>query len=494
MNDRVARRLVLAVLSATCSSCLVGPNYTPPTPAVPAGWYAPMDNGLVADAGAEYDSVDRAWWRTLDDPVLDRLVSLAVSSNLDVRRAIARVRVARAARREQQAAFFPPVDASSGYERRRSPSVSNRSTSNSDDSFGGRDFDDFSAGFDATWELDLFGGIRRANERAEAELEASDADLRSTLVSVVAEVARNYVDVRSLQARVEIAKSNAESQRGTLDIVTWRHKAGLANALDVEQAAYNLAETRSRIPVLTADLARARNRIAVLVGSNPGSYDDVLEARRPVPRVPARVAVGLPADLVRRRPDVAAAERRLAAATAAIGIATADLYPHLSLSGTFSVAASDFASLDSAAARGYSIGPAIRWNVFDAGRLRSIIAQRSAEADLALDDWIAAALAAGEETENALVQFATEQERRDRLVEARAAAHRAHDLARVQYENGLVDFERVLEAERAALVFEQSVAESEANVVNNLVALYKALGGGWQVVECDDERCEEALL
>src|SRR5207253_2464397 len=196
-------------------------------------------------------------------------------------------------------------------------------------------------------------------------------------------------------ARVAVAVDNAKSQEQTLQIVQWRFQAGLTGALDVEQATYNLAQTRSRIPALEIDLAAARNRIAVLIGSSAGSLDAELAQRKPVPSPVSAVAVGVPVDLLRRRPDVAAAERRLASATAAIGVATADLYPKLTLSGTFSVAATDIAALDSSAARGFSIGPQLRWNLFDAGRLRSVVKQRSAEADAALADWQAAVLQAG---------------------------------------------------------------------------------------------------
>jgi len=474
----LAVRLAPALLaSLLCASCLVGPDYKAARTTLPAGWSARMENGL--EIGSEESlAVDRAWWQTLGDPQLDGLVARAVENNLDVHRAIARIREARAARQVARASFFPTVDTEAGYQRRQTTGT--RSSS-----------DAFSAGFDSSWEIDLFGGIRRSSEQATAEFEAAGADLSNVLVSVVAEVARNYVDMRSLQARVAIAVDNAESQKHTLEIAEWRYRAGLAGALDVEQATYNLAQTRSRIPALEIDLAAARNRIAVLLGASAGSLDAELAVRKPVPVPTATVAVGLPVDLLRRRPDVAAAERRLAAATAAIGVATADLYPKLTLTGTFSVAASDFASLDSAAARGFAVGPALRWNLFDAGRLRGIVKQRSAEADAALADWQAAVLSAGEEAENALVAFAKEQQRRDRLREAELAASKAQDLARLQYQNGLSDFQTVLEAERSRLVFEESLAESEASVTTNLVALYKALGGGWQVADCTDTGCRD---
>ncbi|MFN2426696.1 MAG: TolC family protein, partial [Candidatus Binatia bacterium] len=254
-------------------------------------------------------------------------------------------------------------------------------------------------------------------------------------------------------------------------------------------ARYNLAETRSRVPVLETSRVAAANRLAVLLGSDPGSLADELDREAPVPAPPAKVAVGLPTDLLRRRPDVEAAERRLEAATAAIGVAKADLYPRLSLSGTFGVSATDVALLDTAAARGFSVGPSLTWNLFDAGRLRSIVNRRSAEADEALAAWEAAVLAAFEEADNALVAFAQEQQRQVRLGEARTAARNAQELASLQYESGVLDFQRVLEAERATLVFEESFAMSQAAVTNNLVAVYKALGGGWAVVRCTDDGC-----
>ena len=477
MSERRLPGAVLAAASLLCSSCLVGPDFRPPETALPSGWSAPLTGGLGTGAYSAQD-----WWKSLGDPLLDDLVARAIANNRDVHRAVAQVRAARAARRGAQAALFPSLNASVDYQRRR-PASTTVSPSAS------REFNDYSAGFDSSWEIDLFGGLRRSSEQAAADLEAAGADLDDVLVSVLAELARNYVEFRSLQARIAIAGDNARSQAGTLDLTRWRFEAGLVGALDVEQAAYNLAETRSRIPALETQRVAAANRIAVLLGVHAGSLDAELAAVAPVPTPPARVAVGLPTDLLRRRPDVAAAERRLAAATAAIGVAKAELYPKLSLSGTFGVSATDFAKLDTGAARGYTVGPTLTWNLFDAGRIRSVVNQRSAEADAALASWEATVLAAFEEARNALVAFAQEQQRRDRLAEARSAARNAQELARLQYENGLLDFQRLLEAERATLVFEESFAVSQANVTSDLVALYKSLGGGWETVNCSDEGC-----
>lgn len=471
MNERPAAPLLLVAAALLASSCAVGPEFRRPDSRPPASWASPLGQGL--DDGAV--DFEKAWWTAFGDPKLDDLIARAVTANADAKQAVARVSAARAARRGAIAAFFPALDSSAEFSRRQVSGA----TGSVPVFTSTREFDNYSVGFDSSWEVDLFGGQRRGFEKASAELDAADADLGQVLVTVRAEVARNYVELRSLQSRVVIAERNAAGQGETLNLVRWRFDAGLAGALDVEQAEYNVAETRSRAPALEIQLAAARHRIAVLLGLDAGALDAELEAAAPLPAIPSRIGVGVPADLLRRRPDIVAAERRLAAATAAVGVATADLYPRLSLSGSFSVSAADVANLDAVAARAYSIGPTLRWNVFDAGRLRSIVNVRSAEADAALAAWESAVLSAGEEVENALVACVREQQRRDRLVEALAAARRALGLAQLQYENGLVDFQRVLEAQRSVFVFEESLAGSEAAVLTDFVALYKALGGAW---------------
>lgn len=472
MSERVVARLAGALaVAAQLSSCAVGPDFRPPAMNAPAAWASPMDRGLVAGASG----VEEDWWHAFHDPLLDDLLARAVRANRDARQAVARVTAARAVRSGAFAPFFPTLDSGADFSRRQVSGA----TGSVPVFTASREFDNYSVGFDSAWEIDLFGGQRRGLEKATAELDAAEADLAHVLVTVRAEVARSYVELRSLQARVAIAERNAASQSETLDLVRWRFEAGLAGALDLDQAEYNVAETRSRVPALGIQLEAARHRLAVLLGLDASGLDRELAAAAPLPAVPARVAVGVPADLLRRRPDVVAAERRLAAATAAVGVATADLYPRLSLSGSFSVSASDVTSLDAVAARAYSVGPTLRWNLFDAGRLRSLVKVRSAEADSALAAWEKAVLVAGEEVENALVACVREQQRRDRLAEAGTAAGRALDLARLQYGKGLVDFQRVLEAQRSMFVFEESLAASQALVLTDFVALYKALGGAW---------------
>ncbi|HYC57024.1 MAG TPA: efflux transporter outer membrane subunit [Candidatus Binatia bacterium] len=481
----MSRRLAcLAALCALAAGCFkVGPDYREPLVPALSRWNAPLERGL--EPGAR----DLAhWWRLLGDPMLDSLIERAIARNTDIARATAAALEARARRTGSIASLFPAADVDAGY-RRQKRTGSFGSFSNADDGSGSTGggstgaTNAWSAGFDASWEIDLFGGVRRGIEESQATLEAARADLRDVLVTVLAEVARNYVELRSLQERIAIAHANAESQGETLQLTRWRFEAGLVGDLDVQQATYQLSQTRAGIPTLESELAQIGHRLAVLLGAPAGSLDAELAPRGPVPEPPARVAVGVPADLLRRRPDVAAAERRLASATAAIGVATADLYPKLSLTGSLELSATSLSGLDDDSARGYGIGPSLRWNLFDAGRIRAEIAARSAQADQALADYEAAVLAAYEEAENALVAFAREQVRRDRLAHAVGAARDAERLARFQYENGVIDFQSVLEAQRARLGLEESLAISHAAVTTNLVALYKALGGGWERVQ-----------
>jgi NodT family efflux transporter outer membrane factor (OMF) lipoprotein len=481
----LARALAPAVAAAGLSSCvLVGPDYRqPPTPK-PSRWVAELERGLVSG-----EPEMSQWWSVFGDPLLDDLVYRAVTTNLDVTDALARVREARARRAVAGAEIFPSVDATGTYQRQKSSVAFGNDNGGSSSGNFDRTSDFYSTGFDASWEIDIFGRRRRALEQTTAELESSAASLRDTLISVVSEVARNYVEARSLQSRIAIAETNVTSQSESLDLVQWRFKAGLVGGLDVDQATYNLANTRAQIPVLETQLAAARNRIAVLLGLPPGAVDEDLAAPAPVPAAPIEVAVGVPADLLRRRPDVASAERQLAAATAAIGVATADLYPTLTLNGTIGFSASDFADIGSGASERWGFGPSIRWNIFDAGRIRAQIRARSAQADQALAAYESAVLNAYEEAENALIAYVREQVRRDHLVEAVTAAESALKLARTQYASGIVDFQQVLEAQRAQLVFQESLAISAASVATDLVALYKALGGGWQAADCGTHEC-----
>ncbi|MCJ7596539.1 MAG: efflux transporter outer membrane subunit, partial [Desulfobacterales bacterium] len=310
-------------------------------------------------------------------------------------------------------------------------------------------------------------------------LQASQEGLRDVLVSLVAEIGLNYVEVRTYQARLAVAEANLKSQEETLDLTRWRYEAGLSDELAVEQARYNLENTRSQIPTLRTGLEGAKNRIAVLLGEPPGAVRAEMERPMPVPVTPLEVTVGVPADTLRHRPDIRRAERELAAQTARVGVATADLYPKLTLSGSIGLESLSLGRLLISGTRNSSIGPRLTWRIFDAGAVRQNIEVQSALQEQALVQYETAVLSALEEVENALVAYANEQVRRQSLAAATQAAKRAAGLARDRYASGLIDFQVVLDAERSLLTLQGQLAQSDGAVTSNLITLYKALGGGW---------------
>ena len=466
-----------AVMMSVFAGCApVGPDYAPPDASLREVWHTQLKGGLIVD-----DLDKRAlasWWSTLDDPVLTNLIEWAVAGNLGLKEARARVREARARRGISEADRFPTIDASGLAKLSRS----------SEETGSGSERELYAAGFDAIWELDLFGGKQRAVEAAEAKLQASEENLRDVLVSLLAEVALNYVEVRSFQTRLSVAEANLDAQKETYNITQWRFQAGLTTQLDVEQAKYSLERTRSEIPSLQTGLEQAKNRLAVLLGQHPGSLENTLAEHKAIPVTPLEVAVGVPADVLRRRPDVRRAERQLAAQTAQVGVATADLYPNLSLLGSIGLEALSPGNLFSAGSRSHTIGSTIAWPLFDAGAIRSNIEVQSALQEQALIRYEAAVLTAPEEVENALVAYAEEQHRRLSLSEATQAAQRALDLAQNQYSSGLIEFTNVLVAQRSLLSLRDQLAVSEGEVTSNLIALYKALGGGWNSLVPDNTK------
>jgi len=464
--------VVLAILILTgCAT--VGPDYVPPDTSVSATWHTQFKGGLTAE---EMDpQALAAWWATLNDPELSSLIDRAVLGNLDLKKALARVREARARRAMAKADLFPTLDATGSATWSRT----------SKDTGTGKTNDLYAASFDAGWELDIFGGVRRSVEAAGADLQATQEDLRNVLVSLLAEVALNYIDVRTSQVLIAVAEANLEAQSETYQLTQWRYEAGLSDELAVQQARYNLENTRSLIPAFRTRLEEAMNRIAVLLGEQPGKVHPELEKREPIPITPLNVAVGVPADLLRRRPDVRQAERQLAAQTARIGVATADLYPKFTLSGSIGLEAFSLSNLSSSGAWSLSGGPRITWAIFKGGAIRQNIEVQSALQEQALIQYEATILSALEEVENALVAYAEVEQRRQSLSEATQAAQKAVDLAQHRYQAGLTDFNNVLDAQRSLLSFQEQLAQSEGTVTSNLVRLYKALGGGWTSLVSD---------
>ncbi len=468
MRVRGLRPLIIVAVMLTCAGCFaVGPDYKAPDIVPPIRWSRDLRGGLSA-AEPEAETLAK-WWTTLGDTDLSNLMERAALENLNVKKAQARIREARARRGVAEAGLFPSLNIGG------SATVSR----GSEDTGSGQRRELYRTGFDASWELDVFGGVRRSIEAAQGELEASAADYQDVLVSLFAEVALNYVEARTFQAQLQVAEENLKAQAETLQLTEWRFAAGLVSSLDVEQAKTNLESTRSQLPKLRSDIEAAKNRLAILLGVFPGTLKAQLAASKPIPEAPLEVAIGVPAEVLRRRPDVRRAERQLAAQTARIGVATADLYPKFSLPGSIGLEALSANHLFSAGNRAWSLAGSFAWTVFKGGAIRQNIEAQNALQEQALQQYEATILTALEEVDNSLVAYAEEQERRDTLTEATQAAQRAAQLARDQYASGLIDFQTVLDAERSVLSFQDQLAQSKGQVTANVISLYKALGGGW---------------
>jgi NodT family efflux transporter outer membrane factor (OMF) lipoprotein len=445
------------------SGCtVVGPEYIPPETGAPSGWHSNLSGGL-ADEAAD-PRILAQWWTSFNDPLLSRLADRAIAGNLDIKEARSRVREARARRGISAADTFPSLDASGSVTKRRSGDTESKM---------------YAVGFDAGWELDIFGGVQRDIEAAQANLEATQEKLRDVLVSLLAEVGLNYIEARTYQIRVSVAEANRDAQQETYELNRSRYQAGLSDELAMQQARYNLENTLSQIPSLRAGLDAAMNRLAVMLGEHPGAVHAEFENPCDLPDVPSGIAVGIPADMLRRRPDVRQAERSLAAQTAKVGVAVADLYPKFSLTGSVGLESLSSGSLFSSESRNSSLGPRISWPVFSGGAIRQNIEIQSALQEQSLIQYESAVLRAVEEVENALVSYSEEQNRRKSLKNAAEAAGQAVALAENKYAAGLTDFSNVLDSQRTLLSLQDQLAVSQGKVITNLITLYKALGGGW---------------
>lgn len=460
--------LIIGMAMAVLIGCpAVGPDYVRPETEVPDNWHTNMDDGLQP-APVPVTTLAN-WWTTLHDPLLSSLVERALAGNIDLQTAQARVREARARRGISRAGYFPTLDAGGSYTKSRS----------SESSGLGQENELYSAGFDAGWELDIFGGVRRSVEAADADLAASQEDMNSVLVSLLAETALNYIDVRTLQARIGVAEANAKAQAETYQLTRSRFRAGLTDELAVQGASYTLAGTRAQIPTLKTGLEGAMNRLAVILGETPGAVHEELAKQSPIPVPPLSVAVGVPAETLRNRPDIRRAERQLAAQTARIGVAKSELYPKFSLFGTLGYEALSSSDLFDSGSLAWGFGPQISWRLFSGGAVRQNIEVQSARQEQSLKNYQSTVLSALEEAENALTAYISEQVRRDYLIKAVDAATQAFQLARDQYQAGLVDFSVVLIAQLSMLSYADQLAQSEGTVTTNLIRIYKSLGGGW---------------
>jgi len=453
----------VSLLALPLAACAVGPNYRAPET-------APAQFVSANAAGVAEQPYESKWWGQFGDPVLDGLVARALGGDLDLKIAAARVTEARAMLGAAKRTRWPDVtvDAAHSQSHGQQPGFGDERL----------DIKSNDVGFATLWELDLFGRVRRGVEAAGAEAGAAEARLRDAQVLVAAEVARNYLELRGAQKRLGVARANLEYQRETLELTKTRYGLGRGTQLDVSSAQARFSATEAEIPSLVAAEAVAANRLAVLVGLRPGGLTDELAPREIAPHL-TTLAVGAPEDLLKRRPDIRAAERELAAATARIGLAKADLFPRLTLTGFLGFIAGDASDLGESQSQAWSLTPAFTWaGIGSGGRARVHVAE--ARTDAAVAAYEGTVLRALEETENAFAVYGAQRQRLSSLIEQAAASREAAELARVRYREGAVDFLRLLDAERTLLQAEDALAGGETDLNTSVVLIYKALGGGWE--------------
>lgn len=448
------------------ASCAVGPNYHKPEVPVAQKFAGAGQTYADSDAVAQF-------WTQFDDATLNGLVSDALLANHDLRIALARFSEARAARGESKFDLAPTITASGGY-------TEQKFARDQAAAIPGGTSKLYDAGFDAVWELDFFGQIRRNIEARTADAQSAEAALRDAQVVITAEVARTYFELRGQQSQLDVARRNVENQRASLNLTTARLDAGRGTEFDTSRAQAQLSSTLATISPLEAAVARSIHRLSVLTGREPTALTTPLSSPQALPPLPQVIAVGNPADLLRRRPDIQASERTLAADTARIGVAVADLFPHVSFVGGLGYAAADSSALGDGGTGTRLIAPGISWAAFDIGRVRTRIAGARAHADGSLAVYEQTVLRALEETEDALVTHARSRERLEHVADSARASSVAARLAHARFDGGIVDFLEVLDAERTQLESEDQLAQSRTDTATSLIAVYKALGGGWQ--------------
>ena len=506
-----AALLLPMVLPLVLGACTVGPDFQEPSVWSPTSWFStrkPPTPTLASLPVAE--PVDPEWWAVLNDPVLTGLMRRVAASNLDVRVASIRLAEARAQRGVTGAQQYPQVNGNASYTRElisrkgvfgaagggaTGSNGAGTSTQTGSNGLGGTTgappssgiggggippFDLFQGGFDATWEQDLWGRVRRAVESADAQVDASTEARRQTLVSSLAELARDYVQLRGTQEGLRIARANLGSSQESASLSNERFRGGLATDLDVANARAQVEATAATIPQLEQQQDQGINAISLLLGASPGALSTELLSVQPVPPVPPRVPVGIPSELVHRRPDIRQAEAQLHSATADIGQAQAEYYPKITLSGSFALQATQLKDAFSLASRTYGLGPSVSIPIFDGARIRRTVELRKAQQQEAAVNFQKTVLSAFHDVDNAIIAYRAEQLRRDRLQAQVNQARTALNLAQQRFRQGVSDFLEVLTAQRTVLQAEQQLADSTTTVSVNLVALYKALGGGWE--------------
>jgi len=484
-----SRTAVLCALLA--QGCLLGPSYKRPEMPSPATWAegagAPVQPGGAATASSQ--APQPSWWLSFGDPELAALVERAVQATPKVREAAARVREARAMRTIAGADLWPKLDLSGSYTDSRisehgflqgfgTPS-NNGAPSLPGAIIPGQSIDLYQTGFDAQWEIDLFGHVRRSAEAASAQQQAAEAGYRETLLSLAAETAREVIELRTTDTRLAVAQSTVAAQSDTLDVVRQRYAAGISNALEMARAEARLASVQASVPALRSRRSGTLRRLEVLVAAPTGSLDKEFSSAHEIPGTPRFVDAGLPSELLLRRPDVGRAERELAAATARIGVARAELLPRFSLTGSFGFQSQETGNLFTSDSRFWLIGPGMRWPIFDAGRLLANVEVQNARTEQAAARYENAVRSALADVETAMSALEGERGRTEALERAAAAERRGTEVAHELFTGGVVEFLEVLDAERSLYRAEEELAISRGLAAADAVALYKALAGGW---------------
>lgn len=480
---RFLRRSAVLVFAAyTLSGCtMVGPNFVKPTVDEPKSW-SDQSDPAVSSRSAEL----AAWWTRLDDPTLTRLIEMATTDNPGLHVAGLRILEARARLATLVGEQYPQV------QRIQGGAAMIGGSENSANTTSGLDFryGDLSVGFDAGWEIDVWGKFRRAVSSGVATLDSSVADYDNALVLLTAEVARTYMLLATFEAQLSIAKENVSIQKRSLQIARVRYEGGDVTELDVAQARTLLANTQAAIPRLQAQISRTKNSLALLLGRLPTDIDTILAEKISLPAMPQEIAIGIPADMLRRRPDIRQAEQQLLAQSEKIGIAQADLYPHFSLVGSIGLrtsnsditatGGSNFGDLLVGDSFEYFVGPSLSWDILNYGRIKNRVRIEDARFQQLTESYRDTILRAAEEADSAIVSYLRSREEQTHLTESASAASRSVRLAMVQYEEGLNDYQRVLETQRALIQQHDLLAANKGAVAAQLVAIYKALGGGWE--------------
>ena len=486
----------LAVLVAGCA---VGPNFVPAKADVPATWSrtARMDHRAGGNGAAGASAIDTSapeiaeWWSSFKDPTLTSLMERSLAANLDLREAVVRIEEARAQRQQTAAGLWPTLAANASFTRQRfSLNTPNGAIFGIAGSGGARGlppgvaisnpFDQYQLGLSASWELDLFGRVRRSIEAADADLESAVENERAVRVSLASDVAEAYIDLRGAQLRRSVIEHSLATQRDLYDLTRERWNAGLTTDLDVQNASSEVSATEASLPPLDREITQDINQLSRLMNREPDALRAELAAARPVPPVPPQVPIGLPSTLARRRPDIRAAEASLHAATARVGVAVADLFPRLTLSAAGGYQSEGLSRLIEAASRFGSLGPALELPIFEAGARRAVIRLQNAREKEAAIEYARTVLGALHEVENAIAAYRSEQASRASLGAAAESSQNALTLARQRYESGLASFIEVLDAERSLEQNQLSLAQATTAESTDLVELYKALGGGWK--------------